>query len=115
METNTPWITSQEKIAAIVGCVPFLFFLPHFMEKKTDFTLPFMKQGFGLTLISLITSFIERIPFFGILEIIDFLVFIAWAYLAWNAWEGKKTLLPYLLEYSEKTINILGVSRFFSR
>lgn len=95
--------------------MPFLFFFPHLMEKKTDFTLSFMKQGFGLTLISLITSFIERIPFFGILEIIDFFVFVAWVYLAWNAWEGKKIILPYLFEYSETTINLLGISRFFSR
>jgi len=102
METNIPWITSQEKIAAILGSMPFLFFFPHLMEKKTDFTLPFMKQGFGLTLISLIMSMIERVPFFGILRVVDFLIFVAWIYLAWNAWEGKKIILPYLLEYSEK-------------
>ncbi len=114
MELQPSTISSQEKIAAIIGSLPVLFFLPHFMEKKTDFTLNFMRQGFGLTIITVLTSIIERIPFFGIFEIIDLGVFVVFLYLAWNGWSGKKVAVPYLLEYSNQAIRALNLGNWFS-
>ncbi len=114
MDIQNPTISNQEKIAAIIGSLPVLFFLPQLMGQKTEFTLQFMRHGFGLTIITVLTSIIERIPFFGIFEIFDLVIFILFLYLAWNAWNGKKVVVPYLLEYSNKAIVALNLATWFT-
>lgn len=114
MDIQNPTISNQEKIAAIIGNLPVLFFLPHLMGQKTEFTLHFMRHGFGLTVATLLVSIIERIPFFGIFEILDLVIFIIFLYLSWNAWNEKKVVVPYLFEYSNKAIVALNLGTWFT-
>lgn len=107
-------ISSQERIAATLAPFFLCFLAPHLMDKKTDFTLYYMRQGFGLLLALILVSIISSLPLLGIIGwFVNTILWISAIYLAWNAWNAKKVSLPYLLEYTDIIIARLGLASFF--
>lgn len=57
---KTPEITNpQERTAATLGA--FMFFIPHFMNQKTEFVTLYMRQNFGIWIISIILQILMPI------------------------------------------------------
>lgn len=49
--TPVPLGNSQDKLAAIIACIPVFFWVPILMEKKTEYVVHFMKHGFAFLVI----------------------------------------------------------------
>lgn len=54
MDTTTPAPLgdNQDKLAAIIACIPVLFWVPILMEKKTEYVVHFMKHGFAFLVVA---------------------------------------------------------------
>lgn len=93
-----------------------LFFLPILMEKKTEFTVFYMKQSFLLFVANVSLMLISALfwPLRGLVGLFEFIVFILVVFLAWNAWQGKKFSIPGLLENSELLIAKIGIASWFT-
>lgn len=104
----------KEKISAALGA--FIFFLPHFTGEKTEFVVFYMKQSFGLFLISLGLSILNFLPFIWPLTmIVGILLFIVHIFLIIKAYSGEKFEVPYLLEKVNLLISKIDfLKNFFS-
>jgi len=111
---------NQERLVAMIACIPFLFWVPILMEKKTDYTSYFMKHGFGLTmlmiLISVVTGVLGFLALFliPIIWILQSMIVICMLYLGYHAFMGKKVVIPYYTEHLDKTLIQLGIISWFS-
>lgn len=111
-ETST--VPQQERVAGALGS--FLFFVPILMEKKTEFTVLYMKQSFLLFVIDVaLMIFTALFGFlYSIASLAEFVIFVVIIFLAWNAWQGKKFTVPGLLENSDKLIATLKITAWFT-
>lgn len=104
---------SQERIAAVLGVI--LFFLPILINKKTEYTVFYMRQGFVLLIASLLTGVVTMIPFIGFLGgLLQLVIFIHVVFLAWKAYSGEKFEIAYLYEQSMQISKTLGVDAWFT-
>ena len=72
--------------------------------KKDEFFRFHMKQSLGLLIASVLAGIVDMfVPFIG--GILQFAVFLLWAYSLWKALEGKQEPTPVIGEYFKK-INI---------
>ncbi len=75
-----------------------------------------MKQSFLLLVIDvammLITSFFWFLH--SLTGLVQFITAVIMLFLAWNAYQGKKLVVPGLLEYSDKLITALKVQGWFT-
>lgn len=111
-ETST--VPQQERVAAALGA--FLFFIPILMEKKTEFTVFYMKQGFLLFAISVAIMIVTSLFWFlsPLASLAQLILFVIMLFLVWNAWQGQKFSVPGLLENSEKLIATLKITAWFT-
>ena len=111
--TNPVNPENQERIAAALGAL--LFFIPILMNKKTDYTVFFMRQNFVLFLASLLGAILTIIPFFGFfVGILNFFIFILIVFLAWKAYSGEKFEIPYIYAQSIEITKNLGIDAWFT-
>ncbi|MDD2693318.1 MAG: hypothetical protein PHY14_00105 [Candidatus Gracilibacteria bacterium] len=104
---------SQERIIAVLGVI--LFFLPILMDKKTEYTVFYMRQGFVLLIASILTSVVTSILFVRFLgELLQFIIFVHVVFLAWKAYSGEKFEIPYLYTQSIRISRALGVDTWFT-
>lgn len=101
---TTPKITdSQEKMSAAVGAL--IFFAPHFMEKKTEFVVFYMKQAFGLVIVNIILSILTIVPVVGfVFQIASLLVSLVALFCVYKAYTGEKFEIPQLMKYVDMLI-----------
>jgi hypothetical protein len=113
-------MNTQERLVAMTACIPFLFWIPILLEKKTEYTSYFMKHGFGLTvigiLLSLIMSVFGFIAFllFPLIWFLNIAITLCAIYLGYNAFMGKKIAIPYYTENLEKILIQLGIISWFT-
>jgi uncharacterized membrane protein len=120
MDTTTPVLgNSQDKIAAIISCVPILFWVPIVLDKKTAFVSHFMKHGFGLLVVGILASLLMGMLGFLALFLIpvkfaiDIAILVAMLYLMYNAYMGKQVQIPYFTENLNKVLTNLGINSWF--
>jgi hypothetical protein len=120
MDTTTPVLgNSQDKIAAIISCVPILFWVPIVLDKKTAFVSYFMKHGFGLLVVGIFASLLMGM--LGVLALflipikfaIDIAILVAMLYLMYNAYMGKQVQILYFTENLNKVLTNLGINSWF--
>lgn len=111
-ETST--VPQQERVAGALGAL--LFFVPILMQKKTEFTVFYMKQSFLLFVIDVALMILTALFWFlhSLAGLAEFIIFVVIVFLAWNAWQGKKFTVPGLLENSEKLIATLKITDWFT-
>ena len=111
---ETSNVPQQERVAGALGSI--LFFIPILMERKTEFTVFFMKQSFLLLVVNVVISIVTNFVWFihPLTQIIELIVSVIAIFLAWNAYQGKKLVVPGLLEYSDKLITALKVQSWFT-
>jgi hypothetical protein len=122
MNTSLPPIIgdNQERLLAMIACIPFLFWVPIVLEKKTDYTSYFMKHGFGLTAIIFALSLSMNllgfilIFLFPIIWLIQLCIVICAVYLGYHAFMGKKIAIPHYTENLEKILIQLGIISWFT-
>jgi uncharacterized membrane protein len=118
METPTLG-NNQDKLAAIIACVPILFWVPIVLDKKTAFVSHFMKHGFGLLVVGVSVSLLMgMLGFLAIFLlplklIIDIALLVAMLYMMYNAYMGKQVQIPYFTENLYKVLMNLGISSWF--
>ncbi len=104
---------SQERIAGALGAI--LFFLPILMNKKTEFTVFYMRQNFVLMIASVLVWVITMIPFIGFIGgLLNLAIFIHIVFLAWKAYSGEKFEISYLYTQSIEITKTLGVDAWFT-
>jgi uncharacterized membrane protein len=119
METPTLSGNNQDKLAAIISCVPILFWVPIVLDKKTAFVSHFMKHGFGLLAVGVILSMSMNLLGFLALFllplafVINIAILIAMLYLMYNAYMGKQAQIPYFTENLNKVLTNLGINSWF--
>jgi uncharacterized membrane protein len=120
MDTTSPTLgNNQDKLAAIISCVPILFWVPIVLDKKTAFVSHFMKHGFGLLVVGFILSISMNLLGFLALFllplafIINIAILIAMLYLMYSAYTGKQAQIPYFTENLNKVLTNLGISSWF--
>lgn len=116
---STPQITDpKEKMSAALGA--FLFFIPHFTGKKTEFVTLYMRQNFALFLIGLVLTILKMIlGGIAIISMILILIHLAVLgislFLIYVAYNGEKFEISLLT----KNVNLLiskvpALQEFFS-
>jgi uncharacterized membrane protein len=119
METPTLSGNNQDKLAAIISCVPILFWVPIVLDKKTAFVSHFMKHGFGLLVVGFILSISMNLLGFlalfllPLVFIIQIAIFVAMIYLMYNAYMGKQVQIPYFTENLNRALTSLGINSWF--
>ena len=110
---------SQERMMAMIACIPPLFWVPIVLEKKTSYVTYFMKHGFVLLLIAMILSLM--MVFLGFMMflfsplawLIRVAILILVGYLAYHASIGKKVEIPFFTEHLDLIITKLGIKSWF--
>lgn len=119
METPTLSGNNQDKLAAIISCVPILFWVPIVLDKKTAFASHFMKHGFGFLVVGILASLLMSMLGFLALFllplkfIIDIAILVAMLYMMYNAYMGKQAQIPYFTENLYKVLTNLGINSWF--
>jgi uncharacterized membrane protein len=109
----------QDKLAAILACIPFLFWVPHVMGRTTSFVSHYMKHGFAFTVVSIIFQLLTGI--FGFLYFLlypvgvalNFVIFVSVIYMIYHAFIGKIVTIPYITDITNKGISELGIQSWF--
>ena len=114
---NTPVqnpVDQQERLAAAIGAL--IFFVPFLMDKITEFTVFYMRQGFIIFVLSLIVWVLAMIfPFLGvIIALVNIALAVSAIFLAFKAYQGEKFTLPVLYDWSVALIRMLGLEKAFS-
>jgi uncharacterized membrane protein len=112
--TTESSVPQQDRVAAALGAI--LFFLPILMERKTEFTVFYMKQAFLIFVAEVaLMVLVSLLWFLGpLVGLVQFILFVIVLFLVWNAWQGKKLAVPGLLENSEKLIATLKITSWFT-
>ena len=110
---------SQERMMAMIACIPPLFWVPIVLEKKTAYVAYFMKHGFGLLLVGVTLGLLPMflgfltfflLPFLLFMKVIMVLTFI---YLVYHAYREKMVEIPYFTKYLDIVIVSLGIKNWF--
>lgn len=141
--TKTAVITDpSEKTAAALGA--FMFFIPYFMDKRTEFTTLYMRQNFGIWIVyiifNILLKIIVNVAFMGsgaivaatetrsggmLVMIMNILMiaftliglglFILSIYLIYKAYKGERYEFQPILKYTNLLISkIPALQNFFS-
>ncbi len=119
MQITTPTGNSQDKLAAIISCIPLLFWVPIVLDKKTPYVSHFMKHGFGFLVVGILTSLLMGMIGFlalfllPIKVVIDIALVVAVVYMMYQAYIGKQAQIPYLTENLYKVLTNLGINSWF--
>ncbi len=100
----------NEKNDNLWGVVAYLsllgILLVYFMKKENAFAKYHMKQSIVLLVVSIVNMVIGMIPIIGLISMLGSLAVLAlWLLGMWNAFQGKKTPLPFVGQFASK-INV---------
>jgi hypothetical protein len=104
----------QDRIAAAAGAI--IFFLPILMGVRTPFVIKYMKQGFLLNLIGIISSLVGSV-IWGLgflLWVISIIAVGISFFLAFQAYSGREYTIEMLYIYADKVIQTLGIQKWFA-
>lgn len=100
--------TEKKRVIAALGYIPFLCFLPMIIRDKGEFLIFHARQGFVITLLSIVLAILGPaltifVPFIGPLIALAFNTVLALLILigAWKAYQGEMWELPYVGEYAK--------------
>lgn len=93
----------QERTTAALAA--FLFFLPAFIGKKTEFVTFYMRQSFGFWIVFIVLSILSKIPVLGwVFVVCNFLLILAWFLQIYMAYLGEKFEISFIVKYVQKMI-----------
>lgn len=111
-EESTPKaseLSDRLRIAAAMGYIPFLCFVPLIISDKGEFSLFHARQGIVITLITLILAVLGPaltifVPFIGAMIALCLNAALALMIIlgAWRAYQGEMWELPVVGEYAKK-------------